>query len=184
VLALCGLATAKRSPTSEGTLAGLGVVELLDSRYRECRSHAVIVFAIREFESSRPSPPFLVYGDSCGVWKRARISGGLRAQMKFGDRRPGKTGGLGLFARAVSNADFRISEFRPALKGDRVLLSRRGRGNREKLLRSEAGETELTFLFFPGHRQLAGKSADGLIGWRATLSDGIEDTRRQISKWG
>jgi hypothetical protein len=28
-------------------------------------------------------------------------------------------------------------------------------------------ETELTFLLFPGNRQLAGKSADGQIGWRA-----------------
>ena len=39
------------------------------------------------------------------------------------------------------------------------------------------------FLLFPGHRQLAGKSADGQIGWRATLSNGIHDARRQIGKW-
>lgn len=39
-------------------------------------------------------------------------------------------------------------------------------------------ETELMFLLFPGHRQLAGNPADAQIGWRATLSDGIDNTGR------
>ena len=111
MLALCGLATAKRSPTSEGTLAGLGVVELLDSRYRECRSHAVIVFAIREFESSRPSPPVLESGDCGAGGKSARNSGGCapKSISEIGDSR--KMASWRLFGRSVSNADFPISEF-------------------------------------------------------------------------
>ena len=89
VLALCGLATAKRSPTSEGTRAGLGVVELLDSRYRECRSHAVIVFAIREFESSRPSHAFCESGDCRRVRKTARTPGLClpKSEPQIGDSR-------------------------------------------------------------------------------------------------
>ena len=107
MLALCGLATAKRSPTSEGTLAGLGVVELLDSRYRECRSHAVIFFAIREFESSRPSHAF------CRVWRLSPCAencpyfrGGCvpKSGPQIGDRRKGAFGALIL--PAVSNAVF------------------------------------------------------------------------------
>jgi hypothetical protein len=80
-----------------------------------------IGFVVREFESSQPSPPFPVYGDWGDLGKSARISGGLRAESisEIGDQ--GKTGRLGLFARAVSNADFRISEFRAALNCDRVL---------------------------------------------------------------
>ena len=106
VLALCGLATAKRSPTSEGTLAGLGVVELLDSRYRECRSHAVIVFAIREFESSRPSHAFCESGDVAVCGKLPVFPGGCvpKSGPQIGDRRKGAFSALIL--PAVSNAVF------------------------------------------------------------------------------